>query len=175
MAAESSKCCCLCRHDLHSVKGLKKHKRYNGASCTVEREVLDDNIRNCGVDLGLVQKNFEENAIICYECSLKLTKIKKLESELARLKMNVHGYLSNIQQQQQPQSLIYSLRCTQTHADSQSTESDSGCPPNKVVRRDMSAASGDSPKCEVRSEINKAICILLHVHFSIRCTVCCEL
>ena len=53
-----------------------------------------------------------------------------------------------------------------THAESQSAESDSSCPPNKVVRRDVSsAASGDSPKCEVPSEINKAIHVLLHIHF----------
>ena len=80
--SESPVCCCLCCTDKSLAKGIRKHKKYNGASCASEREVLDIAMQNSGVDIEVVQKNFEGDVTICYGCSLKLTKIKKLEGEI---------------------------------------------------------------------------------------------
>ena len=128
MATESLKCCCLCQNDLNSLKGSRRHKKYNGSSCATERETLGNIVSSFGDQSVLVEKNFEGDATICYDCSSKLIKVKKLEAELTKLKMEIKSLMSS---------------CIQTH------ESDS-CPPCKVIRRDNALLEpDDSPKCEV--------------------------
>ena len=70
--SQSPMCCCLCCTDISLAKGIRKHKKHNGASCASEREVLDIAMQNSGVDIEVVQKNFEGGITICYGCSLKL-------------------------------------------------------------------------------------------------------
>lgn len=68
-ACSSTEYCCLCNSKLDSSKGKRKHKKFNGSSCVMEREV----IRNCMLDLDLdlsLDQTFEGNIIICYSCCL---------------------------------------------------------------------------------------------------------
>ena len=130
MATESLKCCCLCHNDLSSLKGSRRHKKYNGSSCATERETLGNIVSSFGDQSGLVEKNFEGDVTICYECSSKLIKVKKLEAKLTKLKIKIKSLMSS---------------CIQTHspAEFRSQSESDNCPPPKVIRRD------DSPKCEV--------------------------
>ena len=168
--SESPICCCLCCTDISLAKGIRKHKKYNGASCASEREVLDIAIQNSGVDIEVVQKNFEGGITICYGCSLKLTKIKKLVAEMEKLRREVHNYLLNIQQQKQQEQQMEPLRRSHTTRLSES-ESDC-CPPNKVARSDIPSRDS-SPKCKVSSFCG--FVLVNCVHFCLYDTVSCEL
>ena len=148
--SESPVCCCLCCTDISLAKGIRKHKKYNGASCASEREVLDIAMQNSGVDIEVVQKNFEGGVTICYGCSLKLTKIKKLEAEMEKLRREVHNYLLNIQQQKQQEQQMEPLRRAHTTRFSESDHESDCCPPNKVARSDIPSCDSN-PNCKVSS------------------------
>ena len=113
--SESPICCCLCCIDISLAKGIRKHKKYNDAKCASEREVLGIAMQNSGVNIEVVQKNFEGDVTICYGCSLKLTKIKKLEAEIEKLRREVHSYLVNVQQQKQQQQQVEPLNLRRAH------------------------------------------------------------
>ena len=99
-ASSSTESCCLCNNQLQSSKGKGKHKKFNGSSCIVEREIIRSYLLELDFSLA-----FEGNMIICYSCCLKLRKIKKLEEDLSNLRSEIQGYLrechTSLTQQQQ--------------------------------------------------------------------------
>ena len=109
LAVPCSESCCLCGSQLECDKGKGRHKKINGACCITKREVL----RNCMLELDKscsVNHIFNGNVTICYSCCMKLKKIKKLEEDVKKLRVEIHNFLishSHTISQQQTSSSVY--------------------------------------------------------------------
>ena len=147
-AYSSTESCCFCNCKLESSKGKGKHKKFNGSSCVMEREV----IRNCMLDLDLdlsLDQTFEGNIIICYSCCLKLKKIKKFEEDLRKLRAEIQSYLRNCHSSVTQGQQQLGIRRNRSPSDCDTTS-----PPAKVNRRNIpSSASCASPECEVSEQL----------------------
>ena len=80
--------CCVCASILASAKGWKKHKNLYSDGCKSEKATLAKCIEElCGVTIDSV--GFSQESTVCYECCVKLNKIKKFEKDIEALKTGI--------------------------------------------------------------------------------------
>ena len=81
--------CCVCTKVLSSSKGWKKRKSLYSDACQSEKATLADCLEEfCGITMDSIQR-FSQSSILCYECCVKLNKIKKFEKDIKTLKMDI--------------------------------------------------------------------------------------
>jgi len=87
----------VCSKDVEAV-GKTRCKKFHGSPCEAERVYLNKIVLDCR---GIGSNCFKEigqrqDAIICYQCSQKLKKCKKMETDLQALKQEFICYLNNL-------------------------------------------------------------------------------
>ena len=80
--------CCVCASVLSSAKGWKKRKNLYSDGCKAEKETITKCMEElCGVTIDSV--GFSQESTVCYECCVKLNKIKKFEKDIETLKTDI--------------------------------------------------------------------------------------
>jgi len=133
--------CCVCRSNLDTIKGKKKHKKLNGISFTSEKATLAKCLNETyALTLEMVGLN-KPSCTVCYECNMKLNKIMKLETQIKMLKNELTEKFSAIVDAPQcsgtadiPETANV-LRCSQTPRRYDQQRYLHQPPPNNAKRR----------------------------------------
>ena len=76
--------CCLCYTLLEETAGKNHRKKFDGVSCSDEREALKTLVQN---DRSLSQISLPKVGTLCYGCSSNLERLYKLKKEVKGIEM----------------------------------------------------------------------------------------
>ena len=138
MSDSHSPYCCLCQCFLTDAKGKGRHRKFNGKSVSIEKEILKKCAAefDCLEELQLLMTN--RDSIICYNCISKLNKLEKLKEQVQQLTDDIA-------------KMLHSFRESQSET------------PQRVKR---ARAPSRSAK-RIRTSVRFAIIIVLAINFSV--------
>ena len=80
--------CCVCRSLLSTAKGKKRHKKLHNERFTSGKAMLISCIELYGVTLDSIDLD-KSTCVVCSQCTVKLDKILKLQTEIERIRMEI--------------------------------------------------------------------------------------